>query len=134
MAMRLNYLRGFLVVVLAASLAGSVVLARLRATPVPQKEITVSAAISLKDALDEIAKLYPVGMPDTVIHFKLGSSGTLQRQIEEGAPVDIFISASEDQMNSLESKGLLLAGHPSAGLSRATPSARDSSIRRPAAR
>jgi molybdate transport system substrate-binding protein len=72
---------------------------------VPQKEITVSAAISLKDVLDQIAQLYRGEMPDTVVHFNLGASGTLQRQIEEGAPMDVFVSASEDQMNSLESKG-----------------------------
>lgn len=76
----------------------------------PHVELTVSAAISLKDALDEIAHLYQSESRDTVLHFNLGASGTLQRQIEQGAPVDVFISASEDQMNSLESKGLLLSG------------------------
>jgi len=80
------------------------------ATPVPGTEITVSAAISLKDALDEIAQLYRAKFPGTLIHFNLGGSGTLQRQIEQGAPVDVFISASPDQMDALESKGLLLGG------------------------
>lgn len=45
-----------------------------------------------------------------MIHLNLGASGTLQRQIEQGAPVDIFISASPKEMDSLESKGLILAG------------------------
>jgi len=71
-------------------------------------EITVSAAISLKDALDEIAQLYRAKEPETTIHFNVGGSGTLQRQVEQGAPVDIFISASPDQMDALESQGLLL--------------------------
>jgi molybdate transport system substrate-binding protein len=106
--MRSNYLRMALASVVAFLLVGSAGVARPHATPVPQKEITVAAAISLKDVLDEIAQLYRADTPDTVIHFNLGASGTLQRQIEEGAPVDVFISASEDQMNSLESKGLLL--------------------------
>lgn len=71
--------------------------------------LTVSAAISLKDALDEIAKLYNAEQPGTAIRFNLGGSGTLQRQIEQGAPVDIFISASPKEMDALESQGLLLA-------------------------
>src|SRR5580700_665569 len=106
--MRPNSLRMLLATILAAVLAGNVSVARPHATPVPQKEITVSAAISLKDVLDEIARLYRAEAPETVIHFNLGASGTLERQIEQGAPVDVFISASEDQMNSLESKGHLL--------------------------
>jgi molybdate transport system substrate-binding protein len=81
-----------------------------RPAPEPKREFTVSAAASLKDVLDQIAQLYRAEMLDVTIHFNLGASGTLQRQIEEGAPVDLFISASEDQMNSLESKGLLLSG------------------------
>jgi molybdate transport system substrate-binding protein len=103
-------MRELLTAILAALLAGSAGFAAPRAAPEPKKELTVSAAISLKDALDEIAQLYRAEMPDTVIHFNLGASGTLQRQIEEGAPVDVVISASEEQMNSLESKGLLMPG------------------------
>jgi molybdate transport system substrate-binding protein len=108
--MRSNYLRMLLATILAVVLVGNASFAQPHATSVPQKEITVSAAISLKDVLDDIAQLYRAQTPDTVIHFNLGASGTLERQIEEGAPVDVFISASEDQMNSLESKGLLLPG------------------------
>ena len=72
--------------------------------------LTVSAAISLKDALDEISHLYETeqaGRP--AIHFNFGGSGTLQRQIEQGAPVDVFISASSKEMDALDSKGLLLS-------------------------
>lgn len=76
----------------------------------PTSEITVSAAISLKDVLEEIAELYRAERPGTVIHFNLGASGSLQLQIEQGAPVDIFISAAPKQMDALESEGLLLAG------------------------
>jgi molybdate transport system substrate-binding protein len=39
-----------------------------------------------------------------------GASGTLQLQIEQGAPVDVYLSAAPKQMDSLESKGLLLKG------------------------
>lgn len=80
------------------------------ASPQPRVELTVSAAISLKDSLDEIAQIYHAEMPDAVIHFNYGASGTLQRQVEEGAPVDIFVSASPSQMDALEYKGLVLAG------------------------
>jgi molybdate transport system substrate-binding protein len=75
-----------------------------------KQELTVSAAISLKDVLDEIAQLYYARKPDTVLHFNLGASGTLQLQIEHGAPVDVFISASPQEMDALESKGLLQPG------------------------
>jgi molybdate transport system substrate-binding protein len=108
--MRLKIIQASLAAVLAALLAASVSFARLRYTQEPQQELTVSAAISLKDVLDKVAQLYRVERLDTVIHFNLEASGTLQRQIEQGAPVDVFISASEDQMNSLEMKGLLLPG------------------------
>jgi molybdate transport system substrate-binding protein len=79
-------------------------------TPQSKTDLTVSAAISLKDSLDEIAQLYRAKHADVAIHFNLGGSGTLQRQVEQGAPVDIFISASPDQMDALESKGLILPG------------------------
>jgi molybdate transport system substrate-binding protein len=108
--MRLKLIQASLAAMLAALLVASAGWARPRCTPEPHQELTVSAAISLKDVLDRVAQLYRAERPDTVIHFNLGASGTLQRQIEQGAPVDVFVSASEDQMNSLESKGLLLPG------------------------
>jgi len=73
-------------------------------------ELTLSVAISLKDALGEIAHLYNAEHPGVTIHFNLGGPGTLQRQIEQGAPVDIFFSASPKKMDLVESQGLLLAG------------------------
>lgn len=76
----------------------------------PQQELTVSAAVSLKDALDEIAQLYGTEKPSVALHFNLGGSGTLQRQIEQGAPVDVFISASPAEMDGLGAKGLLQHG------------------------
>ena len=76
----------------------------------PRISLTVSAAISLKDSLDEIAKLYEQENPRVSIAFNYGGSGTLQHQIEQGAPVDIFFSASEKQMDALQSEQLVLAG------------------------
>jgi|SRR5215469_3641015 len=72
-------------------------------------DLTLSAAISMKDALDEITRLYHGENPGVLIHLNLGASGTLQRQIEQGAPVDVFISASPSQMDGLASQKLILA-------------------------
>jgi molybdate transport system substrate-binding protein len=74
------------------------------------QDITVSAAVSLKDALDQIAQLYRAEKPGVAVHFNLGGSGTLRRQIEQGAPVDIFIAASPEEMDKLAAKGRLLSG------------------------
>src|SRR6187200_1144864 len=52
-------------------------------------ELTVSAAVSLKDAFNEIAELNEKRNA-TKIHFNFGASGALQKQIESGAPVDLF--------------------------------------------
>ena len=70
--------------------------------------LTISAAISLKDALNEVKKEYQKKDPKLTITYNFGSSGSLQQQIEQGAPVDIFISAANKQMDTLESKNLLL--------------------------
>lgn len=81
------------------------------AAPQAQKQdLTISAAVSLKDALEEIQKLFRTEHPETTVHFNLGASGTLQRQVEQGAPIDVFISASSSQMDSLEADGLLVPG------------------------
>ena len=74
-----------------------------------QTELTVSAAASMQDVLQEIADLYNQKQPQTKIVFNFGSSGSLQHQIEQGAPIDLFISAAPQQMDRLEQKELLLA-------------------------
>lgn len=73
----------------------------------PSVELNVSAAISMKDALTEIQQKYQAVKPDVKINYNLGSSGTLQKQIEQGAPADLFISAAAKQMNELETKNLI---------------------------
>ena len=71
-------------------------------------QLTVSAAASLKDVMEKIESLYQQEHPQTEIIYNFASSGSLQRQIEQGAPVDIFISAATKQMNTLEKEDLLL--------------------------
>lgn len=104
-----RFTRLSLIVLLIASVS-EISLSNDQALAEPATEITVSAAISLKDVLDEIAQLYRAENPDTKIHFNLGASGSLQLQIEQGAPVDVFISAAPKQMDALESENLLVAG------------------------
>ena len=70
-------------------------------------ELNISAAASLKDALSEIQKNYQAKHPNVKLVYNLAASGTLQKQIEQGAPVDIFISAAPKQMNELERKNLI---------------------------
>ena len=70
-------------------------------------EIIVSAAVSLKDAFTEIAQLN-AQRNNLKVHFNFGASGALQRQIESGAPVDVFASAGAKQMDELATKQLLV--------------------------
>lgn len=72
--------------------------------------LTVSAAISLKEPLDSLAHNYNQQHPDLRVVCNYGASGTLQQQIEQGAPVDIFISAGEKQMDTLQNENLLAPG------------------------
>lgn len=73
-------------------------------------ELIVSAAASIKDAMETIQPIYNKANPSVKLTYNFGSSGSLQQQIEQGAPVDIFISAAAKQMDDLDKKGLLLGG------------------------
>ena len=64
-------------------------------------ELTVFAATSLTETLTEIGQMYRKTNPDVEISFNFDSSGTLKTQIEEGAPCDLFISASQKPMDNL---------------------------------
>lgn len=76
-------------------------------TQVQSQEIIVSAAASLKDALTELQKTYNQKKPEIKVTYNFGASGTLQQQIEQGAPADLFISAGKSQVDALNQKNLL---------------------------
>ena len=65
-------------------------------------ELTVFAAASMTETLNEIAELYKQAAPNVTLVFNFDSSGTLKKQIQEGACCDVFISAAPKQMNQLD--------------------------------
>jgi len=71
--------------------------------------LTVFAAASTTNALTEIAGLYEAGGRGKV-ELSFASSSTLAKQIENGAPADVFLSANQEWMDYLEEKNLLEAG------------------------
>jgi len=75
-----------------------------------EKELIVSAAASLKESFEEIAKLFEQENKGVKVLLNFGGSGTLRAQIEGGAPVDVFASAGQPDMDILAKKGLLMEG------------------------
>lgn len=78
------------------------------APEIQSSNLLVAAAASLQSVLQDISPLYTQVNPSQTISYTFASSGALQRQIEQGAPVDIFISAASQQINALNEKGLLI--------------------------
>lgn len=79
-----------------------------KATPaekVETVELTVSAAASLQNALEDLQKTYEADNENIKIVYNFGGSGALKQQIEQGAPVDIFFSAAEDKFDELVDAG-----------------------------
>ncbi len=75
-----------------------------------QTALTVSAAASLKDAMVETETAYKQDHASIAFANNFGSSGTLAAQIDQGAPVDIFISAASKAMDDLAADGLIVPG------------------------
>lgn len=75
-----------------------------------QTTLTISAAASLKDVISETEAAYKQSHTSIAFANNFGSSGTLAAQIEQGAPVDIFISAAAKPMDDLAAAGLIFAG------------------------
>jgi molybdate transport system substrate-binding protein len=73
------------------------------------QEVTLSVAISMKDAVEQLGRGFMASRPGVTLRYSFGSSGELQKQIEAGAPVDLFVSAAQRQMDELEKKGLIVA-------------------------
>jgi len=86
-----------------------VVILLATATLAQAQEVTLSVAISMKDAVEELGKGFMAGRPGVTLRYNFGSSGELQKQIEAGAPVDLFISAAQRQMDELEQKRLVVS-------------------------
>jgi molybdate transport system substrate-binding protein len=78
----------------------------LATAPVQASDITVFAAASLTDSLKEIGADYEKQTGQKVV-FNFEASSTLARQIQEGAPADIFFSADETQMDRLAKQDLI---------------------------
>ncbi len=71
------------------------------------QDLLVSAAASLTNVLPVIAQSFQQQHPGVVVRFNFASSGTLAQQIQQGAPVDVFVSAAQTQMNALQMNGLI---------------------------
>ena len=64
--------------------------------------LTVFAAASMTETLEEIGQNYNKEHPNVKLSFNFDSSGTLKTQIEEGAECDLFVSAAQKQMDELD--------------------------------
>lgn len=89
-------------------LARFFLLALVTVIPARAETVTVFAAASLKDALDENAKAYQEQSSDRIV-VSYAASSALARQIEAGAPADVFISADLEWMDYLEKRRLIKA-------------------------
>ncbi len=90
-----------------------VVTASLWATPSVQAQpepLTVAAANSLKDAFRKVLPLFEKQHTEINVRVIYGPSQTLRNQIEQGAPVDVFLPSLFEEIEQLEKKGLIIQG------------------------
>ncbi|SFH10341.1 molybdate transport system substrate-binding protein [Desulfotomaculum arcticum] len=106
--MKKRYIFLGLLIFIAFALAGCGSNQGQPGTEVEQVKLTISAAASLQDAAAELKDIYQEEHSGVDITYNFASSGTLQKQIEEGAPADLFISAGKKQMDALADKGLII--------------------------
>ncbi len=88
----------------------SLLVAFLPHTAIAGNRITlpICAAMSLKDAVTALQQIYQEQHPEIGLEINFASSGALQKQIEQGAPAEVFLSAGQKQMNALETQGLIV--------------------------
>ena len=84
------------------------VLVLAAATTAGAQEMILSVAVSLKEATEEIGRAFMAANPGVTLRYNFGASGDLQKQIEAGAPVDVFLSAAQRQMAELEKQKLIV--------------------------
>ena len=91
------------------SLAVAVAVVLLAAAGARAQDVTLSVAVSLKDVTEELGRGFMAAHPGVTLRYNFGASGDLQKQIEAGAPVDVFLSAAQRQMDELEKQNLIVA-------------------------
>jgi molybdate transport system substrate-binding protein len=79
-------------------------------TPAAGQELTLSVAISMREAVETLGRSFTGRRPGVTLRYNVGGSGDLQKQIEAGAPIDVFVSAATRQMDELERNGLIVPG------------------------
>jgi molybdate transport system substrate-binding protein len=89
-------------------LAIALALVWMGSAEVGAQEITLSVAVSLKDAVEELGRGFMAARPGVTLRYNFGASGDLQKQIEAGAPIDVFLSAAQRQMDELERQNLIV--------------------------
>lgn len=77
--------------------------------PAGAEELVVSAAASLTNAFREVGGEFERAQTDAKVTFNFAASGPLLQQIENCAPVDVFVSADQETMNAAERKQLTVA-------------------------
>ncbi len=93
---------------LTRNLAVALAVVLLAATGVRAQDLTLSVAVSLKDVTEELGRTFTAAHPGVTLRYNFGASGDLQKQIEAGAPIDVFLSAAQRQMDELEKQGLIV--------------------------
>src|SRR2546425_233065 len=91
------------------------------AAPASAEELTLSVAISMKDAIEELGRGFTQARPGVVLRHNLGASGELSKQIEAGGPAGPFLSAAARPKGRLWTKGLRAARWTRASCTRPTP-------------
>ncbi len=91
------------------ALAGAVAASMLVASGARAQEVTLSVAISLKEVTEDLGRTFMASHPGVTLRYNFGASGDLQKQIEAGVPVDVFLSAAQRQMDDLEKQKLVIA-------------------------
>ena len=90
-------------------LAVGVAVVLLAAAGACAQDVTLSVAISLKGVTEELGRSFMAAHPGVTLRYNFGASGDLQKQIEAGAPIDVFLSAAQRQMDELEKQNLIVA-------------------------
>jgi len=93
---------------LSRRLAGAALAVAAFSGPLQAADLVVSAASSLTNAFQHVAKAYETQHPDTRVVLNFASSDTLLRQIANGAPADVFASADQVAMDKAQAQGAIV--------------------------